>query len=173
MTYTIDYSSWFMEGGYSQFYPVLEDDSLGFKEFYTKTNAVKAHRIQKKLSKFDLAPQVYTPVCRLLMVDGEDSSFSQLSDWGYVTEIASHKRFSKRNLKQIQSLVEKIHEKTSLKFWDCHYDNIGLIRRKGKQRLVCIDTGKESFDGEANAWGNTDPGPQCSYCKKFLCKCEY
>lgn len=173
MKYTIDYTSWFSEGGSCQFYPIVEDINLGFKEFFNKARATKARSIQQKLSGFDLAPKVYSPVCKLMMVDHEDNCYSQQSDWGYVTEIACHKRFSKKNLKQIQSLVDQIEQKTSLKFWDCHYDNLGLIQRKGKQKLVCIDTGKESFDSSANAWGNPDPGPQCGYCKKFSCKCEY
>ena len=172
MTYTIDYGSWFSEGGYSQFYPIIEDKTLGFKEFYSKSHANKAYSIQKKLSRFDLAPKVYTKVCQLKMQDSEDADFSMISDWGFVTEIASMRNSHKRNLKQIQKLVDDIYEKTSLKFWDCHYDNMGLVKRKDKQKLVCIDTGKESFDGDANAWGNADPGPKCGYCKKYMCNCE-
>lgn len=172
MKYTIDYSDWFDEGGYSQFYPILEDKTLGFKEFYDKNHANKAYAIQKKLSRFDLAPKVYTKVCKLSMKDDQDSEFSMMSDWGYVTEMASTKNSNRRSLKQIQKLVDEIYEKAHLKFWDCHYYNMGLVKRKGRQKLVCIDTGKESFDGDANAWGNTDPGPKCGYCQKYQCKCE-
>ena len=38
-------------------------------------------------------------------------------------------------------------------------ENIGLIKRR-KKKLVCIDTGKESFSGYSNAWGYLDPGPK-------------
>lgn len=172
MAYTIDYSDWFDEGGYSQFYPILDNKTLGFKEFYNKTHADKAHCIQKKLSKFDLAPKVYTSVCKLQMKDNQHSDLIIMSDWGYVTEMASTKNSDKRSLKQIQQLVDEIYDKTNLKFWDCHYYNMGLVQRKGKKKLVCIDTGKESFDGDANAWGNSNPGPKCEYCKKYNCKCE-
>lgn len=172
MTYTIDYSDWFDEGGYCQFYPIIEDKSLGFKEFYSKRHAVKAHSVQKKLSKFDLAPKVYTKVCKLIMKDDQDYDFTMISDWGYVTEIADTKNSDKVSLTRIQNLVDEIYTKTNLKFWDCHYYNMGMVKRKGKQKLVCIDTGKESFDNDANAWGNTNPGPKCEYCKKFNCKCE-
>lgn len=172
MNYTIDYSDWFDEGGYCQFYPILEDKTLGFKEFYSKHHANKAYAFQKKLSKFDLAPKLYTTVCKLPMQDNQDTDFEMMSDWGYVTEIASTIKSKKRSLKQIQKLVDEIYEKANLKFWDCHYYNMGLVKRKGRQKLVCIDTGKESFDGLANAWGNTNPGPKCEYCKKFNCHCE-
>lgn len=173
MTYTIDYSDWFDEGGYSQFYPLIEDKTLGFKEFYNKSHATKARNIQLKLSKFDLAPKVYTKVCKLSMKDNQDSDFTMTSDWGYVTEMAYIKNPKKKSLKQIQELVDEIYEKTNLKFWDCHYFNIGLVKRKGRKKLVCIDTGKESFDGLANAWGNSDPGPKCTYCNKYKCSCDY
>jgi hypothetical protein len=68
--------------------------------------------------------------------------------------------------------VTKIHEKTKLKFWDCHWSNVGVIQRKGRNKVVCIDTGKESFDGCANAWGFADPGPKCSYCLRYQCRCS-
>lgn len=170
--YTIDYSDWFEEGGYSQFYPILEDKTLGFKEFYSKTHANKAYAIQKKLSKFDLAPKVCSKVCKLRMKDDQDSDFSMISDWGYVTEMAYTKNSEKTSLRKIQKLVDDIYDRTNLKFWDCHYLNMGLVKRNRKRKLVCIDTGKESFDGDSNAWGNSNPGPRCEYCKKFNCKCE-
>jgi len=37
---------------------------------------------------------------------------------------------------------------------------------------ICIDTGKESFDGNSNAWANPDPGPRCSYCEEYECNCS-
>lgn len=171
-TYQIDYTGWFEEGGYCQFYPIINHNNLGFKEFYNKQKATKALSIQKKLAKFDLAPKVFSDIVKLEMVDLDDSSLNTTSDWGYVTEIADSKRCTKIALKDIQSLVDEIYDKTKLKFWDCHYYNMGLIKRNGKQKLVCIDTGKESFDGCANAWGNNDPGPKCGYCQKYNCKCE-
>jgi hypothetical protein len=170
MNYKIDYSDWFDEGGYCQFYPIKDHISLGFKEFYSKRDAQKAYSIQQKLSKFDLAPKIYSNVCKLEMVDDQDQDFINISDWGYVTEIARTQ--DKLPLKYIQKLVNDIYKKTNLKFWDCHYHNMGWIKRGRSKKLVCIDTGKESFNGFANAWGNSDPGPKCGYCKKYNCKCE-
>ena len=62
--------------------------------------------------------------------------------------------------------------KTGLKFWDCHWYNIGTVKRGRKNKVVCIDTGKESFDGDSNAWGFAEPGPKCCYCEKYQCKCS-
>jgi hypothetical protein len=170
MIYKIDYSDWFDEGGYCQLYPIKDHPSLGFKEFYSKHKATKAYSTQKKLSKFDLAPRVLSGVCKLEMVDNQDNDFTIISDWGYITELA--KTADKFALKDIQKLVGQIYKKTNLKFWDCHYHNMGLVKRGRTKKLVCIDTGVESFDGLANAWGNADPGPKCGYCKKYDCKCE-
>ena len=75
-------------------------------------------------------------------------------------------------MKNIQSLVEDIREKTGLKFWDCHWYNVGLVNRNNRAKLVCIDTGKESFNGVSNAWGFADPGPKCCYCNTYQCKCS-
>ena len=40
---------------------------------------------------------------------------------------------------ELENLVNNIREKTGLKFWDCHWTNVGYINN----RLVCIDTGKK------------------------------
>ena len=63
-------------------------------------------------------------------------------------------------------------EKTGLKFWDCHWYNVGLVKRGKVKKVVCIDTGKESFNGMANAWGYNTPGPQCGYCNEYQCNCS-
>lgn len=171
--YLIDYSGWFDEGGYCQVYPIKNNPELVFKEFYNKKKAVDSYKYQKQLAKFDLAPKVYTKICKLNFADDGDIHFEEASDWGYITELAkTYEAATKISMRDIQKLVEEIHEKTGLKFWDCHWYNVGLVKRGRKQKLVCIDTGKESFDGNSNAWANTDPGPKCSYCEKYECKCE-
>jgi hypothetical protein len=75
-------------------------------------------------------------------------------------------------MKDIQNLVNDIELKTGLKFWDCHWFNVGIIKRDRKNLVVCIDTGKESFDAISNAWGFADPGPKCGYCSRYQCKCS-
>jgi len=173
VNYQIDYSAWSDEGGYCQVYPIKDKDGWVFKEFRSKNKANEAHKNQKKLAKFDLAPQIHSKVCRLSFAPDGDIVFDDPSDWGYITEKASiHDPATKISMQQIQYLVEEINEKTGLKFWDCHWYNVGLVKRGRTNKLVCVDTGKESFDGYSNAWGNADPGPKCCYCKRYECKCE-
>jgi hypothetical protein len=170
--YKIDYSNWSDEGGYCQVYPVKYFPDLIFKEFRSKKRASQSYNYHKQLEKFDLAPKIYSKVCRLQFAPDGDIIFNHPSDWGYIIErakVCSNKTVS---MKQIQKLVETINEKTGLKFWDCHWYNIGLVKRGRRNKVVCIDTGHESFDGLSNAWGNPDPGPKCSYCLKYACSCE-
>jgi hypothetical protein len=171
--YLIDYSDWFDEGGYCQVYPIKDKKDFVFKEFRDKKKAQESYKYHKKLAKFDLAPKIYSKICRLEFAQEDDSLYLlEPSDWGYVTEMAkTHEANTKITMDDIQFLVEEIYSKTGLKFWDCHWYNVGLVKRGKNKRVVCIDTGKESFDGKSNAWANQDPGPRCSYCEKYECKC--
>ena len=166
-TYSIEDPDTYSEGGSAEFYYVKEHPYLGFKQFKNKKWALDAHKRQKRLAKFDLAPKVYTSVKRL------KTSWYSASGWGFVTEkalILDDNVMSKR-LKQIQDLVDLIYEKTGWKFWDCHYHNIGYIKRNNKTKLVCIDTGSESFLRDYNAWGFGFPGPKCNRCDSYQCSC--
>jgi hypothetical protein len=165
------------EGGSAEFYPIKEDKNLGFKQFLNKKFATKAYEKQKLLSKYNLAPKVVGKVCKLKIeitnFAGENYIYKYSTGWGYVTEKAKilDEKVMKKRLKDIQNLVETIENKTRLRFWDCHYWNVGYIKRKNKAKLVCIDTGKESFDPLCNAWGNENPGPKCGYCNEYRCNC--
>jgi hypothetical protein len=171
--YEIDYSDWFEEGGYCQVYPIKNHKHLVFKEFRNKKKANEAYSFQKKLSKFDLAPKVFSKICKLNFAKEDDIIFYESSDWGYITEYAkTYKANSSIKMEHIQDLVDQIKDKTGLKFWDCHWYNVGLIKRNNKSKVVCIDTGKESFNGMSNAWGLNDPGPKCNYCCQYECKCS-
>jgi hypothetical protein len=160
--YSIDFLE--SEGGSAQFYSIIGHKKIGFKEFANKRLAQKSYSIQKKLAKLGLAPKVYGNL-RKLPFKGTPYK----SNWGYVTQIVNVSM--KVSRKKIQCLVEQIYEKTKLKFWDCHEHNVGKIRRGKDYKLVIIDTGPESFTSNANAWGNENPGPKCSECLKFNCKC--
>lgn len=157
------------EGGSTGFYRLKESKTLGFKEFRSKRDANFAYKMQKKLSRLGLAPKVYGKVCKI-KVDIEDSyyneSWSEPTGWGFLTQIV--KTSQKVSLKKIQDLVDKIYKKTKLSFWDCHTYNIGMY----KNRYLCIDTGRESFDRDCNAWGFASPGPKCNYCKRYTCNCN-
>lgn len=171
--YLINNAGWFDEGGYCQFYPILGRRKIGFKEFLNKSRAQYALSVQKKLSKYDLAPKTYSGICKLKFAAEQDHWVPEVSEWGFVTELVKTTKNKKlMRMNKIQQLVDDIYAKTGLKFWDCHYDNIGLIKRGSSFKLVCIDTGRESFTGDSNYWGDVSPGPRCSYCCKYKCKCE-
>lgn len=171
MKYIVDGYN-FDEGGSAEFYHILTHKDLGFKSFRNKNEANKARKRQKILSKFGLAPKVLGDICKLPMklFNGD---FCE-TNWGYITEKAHlvDEKIMKKRLRDIQKLVEKIQEKTGLKFWDCHYWNVGYIKRNNKAKLVCIDTGSESFIRDSNAWGMNQPGPKCNFCKKYQCDCS-
>lgn len=156
------------EGGKSEFYTIKSNKRLGFKGFKNKKNATKAWLLQEKLSKYNLAPKTLSPVCQMPI-----SEFSNQYQWGFFTERATvfNSVVMSKKLRQIQNLVDSIYTCTGLKFWDSHYFNIGYIKRNGKPKLVCIDTGLESFSRDCNAWGFSKPGPKCNYCHKYHCRC--
>ena len=149
------------EGGSASFYKLKESKTLGFKEFHTKAQAEYAYKIQKKLAKLGLSPKVYGKIQRISF-----ENWHELTGWGYLTQLVSIK--SKLSRKKIQQLVDNIRKKTKLSFWDCHEYNIGVYRNK----YLCIDTGKESFDANCNSWGLDNPGPICDSCNKYICKCN-
>jgi len=167
--YKIDLSDFYSDnGGYCTLFKLLNEPSLGFKEFISRSRANYARKIQLRLSRLNLAPKVHSKVCKI----GYEGFFpGKKCGWGYVTELA---KTGKKNIRlsKIQELVDTIYDRTKLKFWDCHLANLGYIIREGKKVLVCIDTGKETWNGYSNYFGNSDPGPKCSYCLKYKCKCE-
>lgn len=168
MKYTVDCFDNFDEGGCAEFYWIKEDKTLGFKQFGSKKKATSTYNKQKMLSKFDLAPKVFGRVTKIKYEWGDST------DWGYITERAKilDEKVMKKRLRDIQNLVQTIEEKTRLKFWDCHYYNIGYVKRNNKAKLVCIDTGAESFNRDADAWGMGTPGPKCDCCNRYQCSCS-
>lgn len=171
--YTIDYSDWFDEGGSCQVYPIKNKKEWVFKEFRSKKKAQESYKYHKLLEKFDLAPKIHSKITKLDFAEEDGLTITEPSDWGYITEYAkTHEANTKISMASIQKLVNDIHEKTGLKFWDCHWYNVGLVLRGQKKKLVCIDTGKESFSGISNAWGFAEPGPKCNYCNKYQCNCS-
>jgi hypothetical protein len=166
--YQIDLSGFnTKDGGYCTLFQIEDEPTLGFKEFLSKSRAEYARKVQLKLSKLGLAPKVCSKLCKMVY---KDFFPGQKSGWGYITELAKVVK-STFSLSKIQKLVDNIYDKTKLKFWDCHWENVGYIIRNNKKKLVCIDTGKETWDGHCNYFGNPDPGPKCSYCLKYKCKC--
>lgn len=173
IAYSIYWDAEFFDGGICQVYNIygFEKDFV-FKEFPTYNKAKQAFDKQKILSKFDLAPKIKSDLCQLNFINNNKQPI-QSTNIGFISEKAvvfdSPTCFS---LQQIQSLVDEIYKNTRLKFWDCHYNNLGIVYRNNKKKLVCIDTGLESFNKNINAWGNSTPGPKCNYCFNYDCKCE-
>jgi hypothetical protein len=168
----IDLSKDYYEGGYCDVASIVGHKHIVFKQFSSKKKANEVLKYQKILARHDLAPKIYSDLCRLNFADLNGWKPDNASDWGYITEKASPIKQNKQSMILLQNLVEAISIKTKLKFWDCHWYNVGFVKRNKAKKLVCLDTGKESFDGYSNAWGNPDPGPKCSYCSKYMCKCE-
>jgi hypothetical protein len=171
MSYVVDIS-WFDEGGYCQFYPLVGENTKGFKEFKNYEDAEQAFINQQLLNKYKLAPKIYSDIIR---VPVKDSPY--ITSYGFVSQMANYltrkpilrwKNKYLNCLEKIQNLVESIKYHTGLDFWDCHQYNVGLINK----RIVCIDTGNESFDPSSDAWGLGKPGPKCYYCHKYICKCS-
>lgn len=167
-------------GGYCDFLRIKNHKDIGFKNFKRKDKAQQALSYQQILSSFDLAPIPITGLCKIpYYFDPKILQHWQpkqtTTGWGFVTESATIVDYDKHRrilLYQIQGLVEEIWAKTKLKFWDCHEHNVGYIKRGRSNLLVCIDTGKESFDSYSNAWGFEEPGPKCPYCLKYQCRCR-
>jgi hypothetical protein len=168
----IDLSKDHTQGGFCNVHEIVGHKDIVFKEFGNKKTAIESYKYQKLLTRFDLAPKIYSKICKLDYAPYGFYCVDEPSLWGYVVEKASPVNHTKITMKKLQTLVEDIAVKTNLKFWDCHWYNVGFVKRGRSKKLVCIDTGKESFNGYSNAWGNPDPGPKCSYCNTYECQCE-
>lgn len=166
-------------GGYCDFLIIKDCRQYGFKSFVSKKKAEIAFINQKKLAKYDLAPKTISTLCKIPYYYDIDllktwTPDTTVTGWGFITEKASmvdYDNDKKPYLHKIQKLVDEIWQRTKLKFWDCHEYNIGYVKRGRTKKLVCIDTGKESFDPHTNAWGFAEPGPKCCYCNRYQCKC--
>jgi hypothetical protein len=152
-------------GSRSEFFIIDKKKKLGFKTFDNKYDAKYALETQSYLSKFNLAPEVYSRVKRR-------RHKNKITGWGFDTEIAKtigcsgnvcncennecDTLYSKYSPK-IDILVDAILE-YGYEFCDTHLGNVGFIYRNRKKILVCIDTGPESIVGTDNDMCD------CSYC---------
>lgn len=159
---------------------------VGFKEFENKQEAEFAHRVQKHLAQFNLAPMVYGDVGMIRRHDGE------LTAYGYLTEVARPMKechdencdgecFQSEcsNGTTISELVYDLGEH-GLDYNDAHKGNFGYVRRKGSCVPVVIDLGIESFtewdesiygqfDYDADSDGYVDSYGVCNcvHCQQF------
>ena len=141
------------EGSTSAFYVI--DNKRGFKEFSDKYEAEYAHSVQSKLEDWNMAPYVLSQVGKIRKSNGD------LSDWGYITEIAQVIGCGGNMCNcgdcgddleysydaPIYKLSLRMQE-VGVEFIDSHIGNVGFVRRKGRRVMVCIDFGSESVCDE-------------------------
>jgi hypothetical protein len=140
-------------GSTSAFYVI--DNKRGFKEFCDKEEAEYAHSVQSKLEDWNMAPYVLSQVGKIR------KSFGDLSDWGYITEIAQTIGCGGNSCScgecedtleySYDAPINKLSlrmEEVGVSFMDAHIGNVGFVRRKGRKVLVCIDFGSESVCDE-------------------------
>lgn len=173
-------------GSKTSFYVVkdkkINRKRVGFKEFENKQEAEFAHRVQKHLAQYDLAPIVYGDVGMIRKYDGE------LTCYGYLTEVAKPMpecndpdcgecfHSGCNNGAAIDEVVYHLNEH-GLDYNDAHKGNFGSVRRKGRWVPVAIDLGVESFSswvediyGEFDYDDDCDDdydGCSCVHCQKF------
>lgn len=149
---------------------------IGFKEFENKREAEFAHRVQKHLSQFDLAPMVYGDVGMIRRYDGE------LTCYGYLTEVArpmpvchdddcDGECFQSEcsNGTTICEVVYDLDEQ-ALVYADAHRGNFGFVRRKGQWVPVVIDVGIESFsDWDETIYGRFEYDDEDCGCDCYDC----
>jgi hypothetical protein len=160
------------EGSMSAFYVI--DRKRGFKEFSNKSEAEYAQYVQDKLSTYDMAPYVLSQVGKIRKNNGE------LSDWGYITEIAEmigcggnlcncgdcddDIQFMYEG--KIQDLVDNMLRIAGIEFMDSHIGNVGFVRRNRKKVLVCIDFGTESVYDEDAEMRDDEEECNCVVCQQ-------
>lgn len=162
----------------------LKNRKYGFKSFEGKEFAIFAHNVQKKLAEKNLAPRVYSDVGRIRIPDMYDNESFELSDWGYITEIAKTMRdcddeccdgecFQSDcyNGMVIEGVLDDLRN-AGLGYVDAHRGNFGYVRRNKAWVPVVIDVGSESFDYVdekvyGDFWPDSDEYCGCSDCRRY------
>ena len=187
MSSTIYVGKYVDEGTRNSFYHIVgSNKQYGFKQFVTKENAEWAHRVQSFLSQHDAAPMVASEVGIITLNDGS------MSDWGYITEVATKVKYCKNSNCTCDTYTEfgdcpvyrrivflmNLMENNGLSFTDGHIRNFGMVKRNNKKVMVLIDCGVEGFedydrsvwgyasDGEdGNGYGYASEGCDCTVCQ--------
>lgn len=140
------------DGSFTTFYKLKGRKTIGFKDFGSKDEAIESMENQRMLAVCDLAPRVYGKVRKIDWID--DEGVKHRSGWGFVTEIAKtvddddYTCDDDTFRDSVDNLTDNIEMELGMSFGDCHSRNVGWVKRNGKEIMVCIDTGKESFSGE-------------------------
>ena len=130
-------------GSRSSFYKIQRKE-LGFKTFDCQESALYAYTTQKMMAEHGLAPNVHGEVCKVKVYEYEE--------WGFATEMAETIKYNMKTwYNTIRPKVRKLRDKCDslgFEFMDDHCGNVGYVIRKGKRKLVVIDTGDESVSNE-------------------------
>jgi hypothetical protein len=185
----------YADGGSKNSFYKMKGRRYGFKSFPNKSLADFAHAVQRDLSEpYTLAPRVYSPVCRIripnyfAVSDGKGGIRREeklvLSDWGYLTEIASpcHCRKCDRycyendlcdKYETINDLVSEIYDSFGINYNDTHNANLGYVKRGKNKVLVIVDVGRESMgeigEYEEPCWAEGTGGDEYEYCSCNKC----
>ena len=164
-------------GSKNSFYK-MKGSRYGFKSFPNKSLADFAHTVQRDLSVgCTYAPRVYSPVCKIripnyfAVPDGKGGYKAKgklvLSDWGYLTEIASpfkcrcndafcYENDLCKHFEVINRLITDIEDMFGISYSDAHNANLGYVKRGKHKVLVIVDVGRESMgeigDYEEPCW---------------------
>lgn len=143
---------------------------VGFKEFLSKDEAEFSYRVQSRLAKYCLAPNVYGDVGMI-----RKGGTNELTSYGYLTEVAKPMKECNDNIcdgscmdsdcangTRISEVVYSLKEH-GLEYIDYHTGNFGYVKRDGVWVLVAIDLGVESYGswdesiyGECEAYEDDD-----------------
>lgn len=190
---TIYVGKYIDSGSRNDFYHIVgSNKKYGFKQFTTKENAEWSHRVQSFLSQHDAAPMVASEVGRITLEKSIVDSDVVLSDWGYVTEVATKVRLCKNidcscdfwtrfgdcPIYQTMAFLTNFMQNNGLFFTDGHIANFGMVKRKNKKVMVLIDCGVEGFDDyDRSVWGYASDSEDgngygynscsCSNCQRY------
>lgn len=183
----------YSDGGSKNSFYKVKGKRYGFKSFPNKSLAEFAHKVQSTLSMDNLAPRVYSQVCKIRVPcyfaksDGKNGiktvTEMVLSNWGYLTEIAQPYTCSCEycdgdcandncceNYSDIQYLLDSI-EGCDLNYTDPHESNLGYVKRGKYRVLVVLDLGAESVSATSDyypevCWdGDEDSDCCCEKCR--------
>lgn len=192
MSTKYSYVGKFSDSGSTNGFYKLKGKKYGFKSFPNKSLASFSHAVQSDLSRDDLTPRVYSPVCKIRVPnyfagnDGKGNFITitkmVLSDWGYLTEIANPYScddpecegccvdYGCNNYYHMCDVVDDIKE-YGIDYTDVHPGNFGYIKRGKHKKLVVIDLGRESI-GDVDdhypevCWDGVSSYCQCEQCQE-------
>jgi len=172
------YNATYMDAGSrSQFFTI--DNERGFKEFDTKSDAIRARKTQLALAAYNCAPKVLSEVGKIRMRENISYDETGFSRWGFITELAEIIECGGNDCEcgdcedvydNMYPKIKRLHKKIEslgYHFADDHIGNIGYVVRRGRNVLVCIDTGRESVYEDMAGDLDYDDHCSCTACRNM------